>query len=163
MTRIAGIVVIGLCALACALPAAAAAGRLPIPPNQPEADEYTESVPDGEGNSAPDRSKDPRDILGQVVLEQLDRLGETGADVAVLAASTAPGRPGSASRPAGGSGSGSSSGSPASAGEQVGNVGAAAYVPSEDGLGTWLWVIVVAAALSAALYALYLWVTGRRA
>ncbi len=115
MKRISATFAVALCALACAIPATATAGRLPIPPNQPEADEYTESVPDGEGNSAPDRSKDPRDILGQVVLQQLDQLGETGSDVAILAASTAPGRPGSASRSAEGSAPNRSSASPASA------------------------------------------------
>jgi len=173
MTRTSGVVAVALCALACAFPAGAGATRLPIPPNQPEADEYTPSVPDGEGNSAPDRSRDPVDVLDGDLLERLDRLGETGADVATLVASTAPGSPGgSGSRSGGGatSGSGSGAGPGPDSGEPskslpgaVGNVEAAAYVPSEGGLGTWLWVIVVAAVVGAVVYALRLWMSGRRA
>jgi hypothetical protein len=161
----AGVLAISLCVIACTLPAVADAGRLPIPPNQPEADEYTPSVPDGEGNSAPDRTRDPVGVLDEETLRELDRLGETGAGVATLAASTAPGRPGSGSRSQGGGSAsppGASDGSAKASARQVGNVTAASYVPSEDGLGTWLWVIVAAAVLSAAIYAIYLWSSGRR-
>jgi hypothetical protein len=160
MERIPAILMTMLCALAFAFPAVASAGRVTIPPNQAEADEYTEGVPDGKGDSAPDKTKDPADVLDQGELSELGQLGATGAGVATLAASTAPNEP-----RAGGPGSSSNSGfgSGTLSAAEVGNPAAAAYVPSDDGMGSWLWIIVAIAAISAAVYALYLWTKGRRA
>jgi len=164
MARISAISMTLLCGLAFAFPAMASAGRLTIPPNQAEADEYTEGMPDGFGFSAPDRTKDPGDVLSQDELQQLAQLGQTGTDLATLAASTAPneaGRPGSGSGSSAGSGSGSGDG--ALSASEVGNPTSAAYVPSDDGMGGWLWIIVAIAVVGGAGYALYMWTKGRRA
>jgi hypothetical protein len=153
-----------LLCLAFVFPGVASAARVTIPPNQAEADEYTEGIPDGIGFSAPDKGKDPANVLDQNELDQLDRLGETGADLATLAASTAPSRPrpgGSGSGSVSGSGDGPGNGSPSAA--EVGNLTASTYVSSDDGMGSWLWIIVAIAVLSAAVYTLYLWTKGRRA
>jgi hypothetical protein len=165
MKRLPAISIALLCGLALAFPAAASANRVTIPPNQAEADEYTEGYPDGFGFSAPDNRKDPADVLDQDELDQLDQLGETGAGVATLAASTAPSEPGSGGQGSGGAGNGSASGSAngAFSAAAVGNPTAASYVPSDDGMGSWLWIIVAIAAISSAVYALYLWTKGRRA
>ena len=164
MMRISATLTAALCLIAFAVPAAASACRLPIPPNQPEADEYTESLPDGIGFCAPDRTKDPDDVLDDDEIAQLGEYGAAGAELAALAASTAPGSPGGSSAGSGtDAGTGSASQGAASDADDVGNLSAASYVPSEDGLGSWLWVIVVVSAVAAAGYALYLWTRGRRA
>ena len=164
MKRLPAILTALLCGLAFALPAVASAARNTIPPNQAEADEYTEGYPDGIGFSAPDKGKDPGDVLDQNEIDQLDQLGETGVGVATLAASTAPdeaGRGQGSGNGADGTGTGADSG--AFSASEVGNPTAASYVPSDDGMGSWLWIIVAIAAIASAVYAIYLWTKGRRA
>lgn len=135
-----------------------------VPPGDSEADEYTETHPDGEGNRPPDFGRDPEYILSPSQIAALEQLGDVGHGAAVVAAATAPSRSLAAGSGSGGSGpGGSGSGSSAAAGGPgAGGSGAeagsgaenAAFVPERGGLGGMLWVIVVAAAIGGAVYSI---------
>src|SRR5690242_17165514 len=105
-----------------------------VPPDNSEADEYTETQPDGNCNRPPDFGRDPKYILSPSQIAALDQLGDVGGGAAVVAAATAPSRslaagsgPGG-SAPAGEPGDG---GSGAGAGSGAEN---AAFVPEQGGL-----------------------------
>ncbi len=132
-----------------------------VPPGNSEADEYTETHPDGEGNKPPDFGRDPEYILSPSQIAALEQLGEVGRGAAVVAAATAPSRSLAAGSGSGGSGSGDSAaaGGPGAGGSGAGagaGSGAenAAFVPEQGGLGGMLWVIVVAAVIGGAVYAI---------
>jgi hypothetical protein len=125
-----------------------------VPPGNSEADEYTETQPDGKGNKPPDFGRDPEYILSPSQIAALDQLGDVGRGAAETAAATAPSRSLAAGSGPGGSGTAGgpgAGGSPAGAGSGAEN---AAFVPERGGLGGMLWVIVVAAAIGGAAYAI---------
>jgi hypothetical protein len=157
-----------LCALLLALPAAASAQRITVPPGGSEADQYSETIPDGKGNSTPDHSRDPSDALSPGQISRLEQLGEQGLAAAASAAATAPGESGDGS----GSGSGGargegSGGGNGDGGDRAGGEGGgseadgadagaidAAGAVSRDGLGGLLWVLLIATAIGGGIYAL---------
>lgn len=143
---------IGLLALALTLmiPAAAQA-QTTVPPGQAEGDQYFETVPDGKGNRSPDRSKTPDEVLTPEQVEELESLGDDGLAAAAFAAATSPD---------GAPAAGKKGGSGGSDGDAKNDVPAASIdpsggaVPSKDGLGGFLWVILAATGLAGLIFAL---------
>lgn len=138
------------------LPAVALAAPSIVPPGNSEADQYAETVPGAEGNKPPDSGRPPEDVLTP---SQIDELGEQGADgeaAAALAAATAPEGGGSGSGSAGSAGEPGESGGAGGDSEGGSAVGSTstptAAVPSEDGLGFVLWIVLAAGLAGAAAY-----------
>lgn len=119
-----------------------------VPPGNGEADQYAETVPGAGGNETPDGSQQPDDVLPSSQVDDLEDAGANGAGLAAFIAATAPGgKSGAGASGGGGSGSGSERGDGSGSGEAgVPPVAAQTTIPSEDGLGAALWVIVALAA-----------------
>ncbi len=139
-----------ICALAAAtfalaLPAAALGQSTTVPPGQSEADQYFETVPDGKGNKSLDNTKPPGEVLTDEQIAALEQLGEEGTAAAQLAAATEPDGAGKE-----GSGGGSAGGG----GDETGATSSASVAPGREGLGGWLWVILIGAVVAVGTYVL---------
>ncbi len=128
-------------ALALILPASTAAQSINVPPGNSEADQYFETVPDGEGNKSLDSTKEPSDVLTPRQIAELEALGEDGAAAAQIAAATAPDGVGKAG------GGAATGGTPDEDG-----VSSASVATSREGLGGLLWVFLIAVAVVAGIY-----------
>ena len=112
-------------------------GQTVVPPGNSEADQYFEATPDATGDKSLDGSREPADVLTPNQLAELEALGPDGAAAAALAASTAP------------SAASSSAGSDAEANGATAPSGQAATLSADSqGMGTWLWVIIVVSAVA---------------
>ena len=140
------------------MPALATARGVNVPPGNSEADQYAETIPNGEGDSTPTFGVDPSDVLPPDQVADLESLGPDGAAVAALTAATAPtSRNGEDSGQGKGSsenGAGTSSDAAESSAGAASALPGSATVPTEDGLGSWFWVIVIAAVGAAVAYAI---------
>ncbi len=116
-----------------------------VPPGQSEADQYFETVPDGSGNSSLDSAGRPRDALSKGQIAALEELGEDGVAAAEIAGATAPDGAGTGA-PADIAPEGSTAATPA-----------ASASSSSEGLGSWLWVIVIGTVLAVATFVAVRW------
>jgi hypothetical protein len=152
-------------ALLCLSPAAARADR--VPPGVSGAGQYTESLPGPGGEEATrdlgDRGKrQPAHVLGGKNAAELESLGPEGEAAAKLAAATAPEAGGAGGRGAGGGhGAGGNGGGRLDAGAAAGAssgagqvVGQIAGTSGSGGMGVLLPLLIAAAILAAAGYAL---------
>ncbi len=154
MGRILTLLSACLLAAVLALPGAALAQGISVPPGNSEADQYFETVPDGKGNKSLDNSKDPADVLTPKQLAALEALGADGIAAAQLAAGTAPDEGGSGGGSKGGTAGAGGAGNDGSVAGEDGTLTAAAAAPSREGLGGLLWVIVIGVTVAGGSYAL---------
>lgn len=112
-----------------------------VPPGQSEADQYFETVPDGSGNKSLSGSTKPSDVLSDKQIAALEGLGKDGKAAAEIAAATGP----------------DGAGAEASGSDGVAEAALApstSVAPSDEGLGWWLWLILIGAAVAVGTYVL---------
>ena len=136
------------------LPAAALGQAVPVPPGNPEADQYFEVTPDATGDKSIDGSRSQDDVLSGRQQAKLEALGPDGVAAAAFAAGTAP--VAGSSRGKGGGGAGDRA-----AGDTDGTPpGAASLAQSavdREGMGAWLWVILIASVIGALAFGAWRW------